>query len=926
INIFVLFQFNIGTVNLDHCRQLYVAIDNRLPAIFIEPVNVNSIWFKDCGIINDPQKRIYINPKPVNDSTRYSLSGRGEASSIIKMLSILEGQNQFCIKIFAPLKTSSSFDHYSIDWNNGDNNKYSYIQANAMTTLPDLQDLQDAASTFQFNYPLFSPDSDNGKKACFFANIYFETSIANENMSRIVVSALAHEIAGVGRFKLGDDADNKCFLSEIELFHLIRLPFGKIPGFASKSKTELSYDIEKYGINNNGIILGNVVVKNSSKSVPYYWDQSNRNKHMWIIGKTGTGKSYFLSSLISRDILNHGGLMIIDPHGDLIDVILKRIPHNRQNDIILFDPSDTKYSPGLNLFEANYWDLADISNIIEEAVSIFIKLYGAEIFGPRIQHYFRQGLISLMEYHKRNGGSLTTLKEIAKLYINQSFLTKIRYNSGDTAKDFWEMYDKQDAREKAEILPFFQAKFDPLVSNYFLKTITEQQKSMINFEKVIDSKKIVLVNLCKGLISERASNLLGMILISQLNNAIMKRAKNKPNERKLFTLYVDEFQNFASQTFANMLSEARKYGLSLVLANQYINQLKLHDPYQNMYADALKESIFGNSGTIVSFRISESDSKDIATEMDLKIKDENPFVDLNNYECIVSTIYKEKKLPPVKVKSLLWDGQDNFDHSIFIQQFKKENCKSIQPSFRNEVHQILDNKNNFEIYVDETIEDNNSTREIIENANNNIDETIEDANNNIVCEKINEMRSYMVENKTSEQQLFDFSAYIKEMRENKEKCNIISEYETKVGPISDNIAGEEWYKNYVSKFVPLKQGSLNIPEELQDNFNWDLLIQLIASSFSSTYLLDEITDTNKVDCFIQIQSGDQIVAKRIKELWSFQILKLFEIYIEEMINIHILSKHDKTVLEERLKKLQNWEYEVSNLYSRMKESSKPQNP
>ncbi len=266
---------------------------------------------------------------------------------------------------------------------------------------------------------------------------------------------------------------------------------------------------------------------------------------------------------------------MIDPHGDLVEDILAFTPKERAQDMIIFDPSDYERPLGLNMLDLIATEPAlqaiEKDRAALDATSIFIKMYGDEIFGPRIQHYFRNGCLTLMD-DAEDGG---TLIDVPRLFVDEAFMKyKVSKIKNVMVKAFWEHeYAQTGDREKQEMIPFFSAKFGPFITNTTMRNIIGQTKSAFNLRKVMDDQKVLMVNLSKGKIGDLNAQLLGLIMVSKINMAAMSRADMPEDQRKDFYLYVDEFQNFATDTFGEILSEARKYRLALIMAHQFIAQI-----------------------------------------------------------------------------------------------------------------------------------------------------------------------------------------------------------------------------------------------------------------------------------------------------------------------------------------------------------------
>jgi len=344
---------------------------------------------------------------------------------------------------------------------------------------------------------------------------------------------------------------------------------------------------------------------------------------MYGIGQTGTGKSVLLTNLILQDIKNGEGVCVIDPHGELIDAILERTPKERAEDIIVFDPVDTERPLGFNLLESRHEGQKDL--LANEAMSIFIKLFGGEMFGPRIQDYFRNGTLTLMSDNENPG----TLIDIVRLFTDDDFQKKwVEKVTNPIVKSFWEnQMAKTGAREKQEMIPFFASKFGAFITNSTMRNIIGQTHSAFNFREVMDNQKILLVSLSKGSIGEINMSLLGMIIVAKLQMAAMSRSDIPEQERKDFYLYVDEFQNFASSSFASILSEARKYRLNLIVAHQYLSQIESAGTKDESVN--LRKAIFGNIGNIVVLRTGMEDAEVLEKEFS-PVFDKNDLANVSN--------------------------------------------------------------------------------------------------------------------------------------------------------------------------------------------------------------------------------------------------------------------------------------------------------
>jgi len=329
----------------------------------------------------------------------------------------------------------------------------------------------------------------------------------------------------------------------------------------------------------------------------------DRFRHFYVIGQTGTGKSSIFQAMARQDFRSGYGVGILDPHGDLARDLLPFIPRERADDVIYFDPSDTSRPMGLNMLEANSDEEKEL--VAMDALNIMIKLFWNEIFGPRIQDYFRNAVLTLMDYPQ--GGAIT---DVVRLFTDKDFQKDhVRHVKNPIVKNWWEKtYASMGDREKAEIIPYFAAKFGQFITNKLMRNIIGQTKSSFDVAEIMQEQKLLLVNLSKGRLGDLNSQLLGMMLVSKIQMAAMRRDKIAKEDRKDFFLYIDEFQNYVTDSIESILSEARKYRLSLNIAHQYLGQLEKSDALTKSNLN-LKQAIFGNVGSIMSYKIGPEDGE-----------------------------------------------------------------------------------------------------------------------------------------------------------------------------------------------------------------------------------------------------------------------------------------------------------------------------
>lgn len=361
---------------------------------------------------------------------------------------------------------------------------------------------------------------------------------------------------------------------------------------------------------------------------PIYIKRDERTRHQYIIWKSGWGKSVFIASLARQDIWNWDWLCVIDPHGDLVEDIMEYIPKERAKDVIYFDAWNEDRPMWLNLYEIDNPDQAD--RVVNDATEIFLKMFGWEIFGPRIQEYFKYWSLTLLEDLEE----WCTLLDVPRLFTDEVFREyKTKKVKNPVVKNFWEKtYNAMGDREKQEIIPYFTSKFVSFNTNRLIRNIIGQTKSAFKFRPAMDSGKILLINLSKWKIWELNAQLLWMIIVSQVYNAAMSRADVPQKDRRDFYLYVDEFQNFVSWTFADILSEARKYRLGLIMAHQYIAQLE--DKKAEWWKADVKKAVFGNVGTMQSFKVWAEDAEFLEKEY-APVLSAQDIIGISNYKVYI---------------------------------------------------------------------------------------------------------------------------------------------------------------------------------------------------------------------------------------------------------------------------------------------------
>lgn len=383
-----------------------------------------------------------------------------------------------------------------------------------------------------------------------------------------------------------------------------------------------------------GTLLGKNIHRGVEK--PVWVTEKDRMRHFYVIGQTGTGKSIFLQNLIVQDIQAGHGVCMIDPHGTDIEEVLGAIPPEREQDVIYFDPSNLERSIGLNMLEYDPQKPEQKTFIVNELLSIFQKLYGAnpEALGPMFEQYFRNATMLVME----DPESGNTLMDIGRVMADAKFRrAKLQKATNPVVVQFWqEIAGKAGGEASLEnVVPYIVSKIDPLTANDYIRPIIGQQTSSFNFRQIMDERKILLVNLSKGRLGEINANLIGMIVVGKILMAALSRVDDPSKGFPPFYLHIDEFQNVSTNSIASILSEARKYKLGLSVAHQFIAQL---DP-------VIKDAVFGNVGSLAAFRVGPEDAQFLEHQF-APIFSANDLMNTPNWNTNVRLLANGKPTPP----------------------------------------------------------------------------------------------------------------------------------------------------------------------------------------------------------------------------------------------------------------------------------------
>ncbi len=401
-----------------------------------------------------------------------------------------------------------------------------------------------------------------------------------------------------------------------------------------------------------GLLLGKTNFRGSERLVKIQTD--DRRRHVYIIGKSGTGKSALLYSMAVQDIKDGHGVCVVDPHGDLIENILSHIPANRADDVIVFDPSDISRPVGLNMLEAHSEEEKDFA--VQEMISIFYKLFPPEMIGPMFEHNMRNVMLTLMSDTKNPG----TIAEIPRMFTDNDFQKSwVNKLKDPIVRSFWEKeMAKTSDFHKSEMLGYLVSKVGRFVENEMIRNIIGQTHSGFDLRQVMDDKKVLLVNLSKGRVGEVNSNLLGLIIVSKLQMAALGRADLPEDKRNDFYLYIDEFQNFITPSIATILSEARKYRLNLIIAHQYLGQLSGGSGVSDKSGDTqIRDAVLGTTGTLIAFKIGAEDAEILAKEFSPTVN-QFDLVNVEKFHAYIKLLVDNQATRPFTMATI-WPGDGN---------------------------------------------------------------------------------------------------------------------------------------------------------------------------------------------------------------------------------------------------------------------------
>ncbi|MDB5187231.1 MAG: hypothetical protein JWM07_703 [Candidatus Saccharibacteria bacterium] len=387
--------------------------------------------------------------------------------------------------------------------------------------------------------------------------------------------------------------------------------------------------------------------------------RSDRSRHDYIIGQTGAGKSGTLELFALSDIFHGQGYAIIDPHGDFAVDNMRFIPESRMKDVVYFNPADTAFPLGFNPLEVT--DPAHKTNISSEVIGVLKRMFG-ESWGPRLEYILRYTILALLDRPE------TTMLDITRMLTDKKFREDtLTYCKDTVVMQFWRVeFASWNDKFVAEAIAPVLNKVGAFTANPIIRNIIGQPKSTFNIREIMDEGKILIVNLSKGLVGEDNASILGAFLVTKIQLAAMSRSDiPKIEDRRPFYLYVDEFQNFATDSFATILSEARKYGLNLTVANQYISQM----------SDTVRDAVFGNVGTMICFRVSADDAPILSKQFEPQFEP-NDLLQMHNRNFIINMVIKGEKSPAFSASTLTLPPPQTDNSATIIENTRRNYSRS----------------------------------------------------------------------------------------------------------------------------------------------------------------------------------------------------------------------------------------------------------
>jgi len=537
--------------------------------------------------------------------------------------------------------------------------KDALVRAKKPPQKPKENEQQQTRTVTPFEEEIIKGVQSKATKSIFDTNIRVVASADNEARARQILSDIegslvqftAGEMNGLKTVKMSSGALKKLLfnfsfrlfdnshsvpLSSEEITSLYHFPIAST--LAPRIKFLRSKASEPpANLSDEGIVLGRNIFRGVTSIIKM--SKNDRRRHFYTLGQTGTGKSTLMENMIGQDIINGDGVAFIDPHGTAIEKILGTIPPERMDDVIVFDPADTGRPIGINMLEYDIRYPEQKTFIVNELLSIFQKLFLAETMGPMFDQYFRNAVLLLLDDSQHEK---PTLVNIPRVLTDETYRKdKLSRETNPIVKNFWEFEAEKAGGEAAlaNMAPYITSKINGFIANEYLRPILSQQDSAFNFREVLDQKKILLVNLSKGRIGDINANLLGMFMVGKLLIAALSRVDAPEEQRNDFYLYIDEFQNFTTDSIATILAEARKYRLNLIIANQFIKQL----------VEKIRDAVFGNVGSTAVFRVGADDAEFLKNQFEPVFTPQD-LMNIDNFNCYVKLLINNQTVRSFNIK------------------------------------------------------------------------------------------------------------------------------------------------------------------------------------------------------------------------------------------------------------------------------------
>lgn len=496
---------------------------------------------------------------------------------------------------------------------------------------------------FETSIRVLASSSDSNKSKSIIDSIklgFAQLTLNNSNGFKYEQSDDTEKLTTDFIFRYFPVKKKKDVLNSVELATIFHLPSESMGIAAQVERKGMKEIAAPAGLSEEGLIIGTNIYQGKEEVVRISDD--DRRRHVYVIGQTGTGKSVFLENCIVQDMYAGKGLAFIDPHGDTAEKLMAKVPPERAKDVVYFNPGDAQFPMGWNIMEFDPAHPEQKDFLVQEAISMLYKIYDPNrqgFMGPRFEAWFRNAALTVMA--DPDGG---TFIEIPKVFTDDEYLKKkFKFVKDPVIQDFWTGEMAQtDAHSKSEMLGWFVSKFGAFANNEIMRNIVGQKHSSFDLREMMDQGKILFVNLSKGLLGDINSQLLGIMFIIKFQIAAMSRADTPEGDRRDFSVYIDEFQNYSTDSIATILSEARKYRLSMIMANQYISQLD----------EKVRDSVFGNVGSSIVFRVGNDDAEYLQKQF-LPSFDMTDLSNLQNHYAAIKIISKGAPTVPFSMKEIM---------------------------------------------------------------------------------------------------------------------------------------------------------------------------------------------------------------------------------------------------------------------------------